>query len=192
MESQIDRDFQTAVSTQSQMCTSPSVVQNTNQTLYSSPHWKIPTKHCKISTKHWESIQVHKLQFCSHFSTAGEWWGCSELHIHFYWKYFHKTCFQSAWNHRLTKIFRHQLQIKLNVLQNKNCSPLFFSALSALWNARGSTSTNSAAYVISQPASRLNCILLKCSPPSTWLGLNYNPWLWLVRCVRCKGHLLAT
>ena len=98
MESQNDWDFQTAVSTQSQMCTSPFVVQNINQTLYSSPHWKIPTKHCKISTKHWESIQVHKLQFCSHFSTAGEWWGCSELHIHFYWKYFHKTCFQSAWD----------------------------------------------------------------------------------------------
>ena len=53
---------------------------------------------CKISTKHWESFQVHKLQFCSHFSTAGEWWGCSELHILFYWKYFHKTCFQSAWD----------------------------------------------------------------------------------------------
>ena len=129
MESQIDRDFQTAVSTQSQMCTSPSFqktfVQNINQTRrnYSSPHWK-------ISTRHWESIQVHtakyqpnteKVHIQAHtkkhqpktekvFKSTSSyfapilalkyccWWGCSELHIHFYWKYFHKTCFQSAWD----------------------------------------------------------------------------------------------
>ena len=89
MESQIDRDFQTAVSTQSQM-----------RLLL-----------CKIQTKHCIQVHTEKYQpntakyqpntekvFKSTNSNFAPISGCSELHIHFYWKYFHKTCFQSAWD----------------------------------------------------------------------------------------------
>ena len=157
MESQIDRDFQTAVSTQSQMC--------------------------RIPVKHWESIQVHKLLFCSHFSTAtGEvaQFTYSAQCTYTDLKYFHKTCFQSRWKiyscmkSQIDRDLQTSVANQIECLQNKDCTQHFFCALSALWNARGSTSTNSA-YVVLQPASRLNCILLQFSPPWTWFGLNYSP-----------------